>query len=91
MRLRNYAFVTTAYGLVRSVTYNRERSKQYRNLKTERYETRPMLLVDRIERIISRSLSALIVWPFMLGEDLSRLECLARGRDPQEYGIQRTD
>jgi hypothetical protein len=48
-------------------------------------ETKEMLLVDKIARITGKTCAALIVWPHMMVEDLTRLECAVKGKDIREY------
>lgn len=83
--LRRYFTTALAYGFTRSVTYDYQHTKEYRNKKTGKYETKEMLLTDKIGRICSHSMMALGTMPFMIGEDLARLECVVRGKDPSEY------
>ncbi len=61
------------------------RTRKYWNTKHERYETKEMLVLDKIGRVSIKSLSAIIMWPVMLGDDLARLECYVRGKDFEEY------
>ncbi len=44
-----------------------------------------MLVLDKIGRVMSKSFAAIIMWPGMLGDDLTRLECRVRGKDTEEY------
>ena len=74
-----------AYGFTRAVTYDYKDTKKYYNDRTGVYETKEMLLTDKIGQITGKTCAALIVWPGMLGEDLARLECAVKGRDAREY------
>jgi predicted patatin/cPLA2 family phospholipase len=89
-RASNYVFVTAGYGFVRSVTYDYSHTKEYFNTKKYAIETKQMLLTDHLGRITSRTLAAVFAWPWMLGEDLTRLECAVRGKDYAEYGVERS-
>ena len=81
-----YVGATVTYGLVRSVTYERVGSKIYYNNNTKDYETKDMLLVDTVGTVTWNTLAAPSVWPWMLSNDLTRLECAVRGKDVREYG-----
>ena len=82
---RVYFNTTLVYGFTRAVTYDYKRSKRYYNQKTGEYEQKEMLLIDKIGTISGNTLAAVAVWPVMLGEDLARLECAVKGKDPAEY------
>ena len=84
--LRNYAAATFAYGAVRASTYEYEGTREYYNRRTRAFETKPMLGIDRLGRIMCHGFQAFGGWPLMLGGDLTRLECAARGLDRVEYG-----
>ncbi len=83
--LNRYLNVTLSYGFARAVTYDYEGTKNYFNQKTRDFETKPMLYIDVVGRVLSRTLAAGTAWPFMLSYDLARLECAVRGKDPVEY------
>ena len=83
--LRLYVNSALAYGFTRAVTYDYESSKQYYNDRTGRREEKEMLLVDKLGTVSSKTVSAILLWPGMLGEDLARLECAVKGKDPKEY------
>ncbi len=89
-RASNYVCVTAGYGFMRSVTYDYSGTKEYFNTKKYAIETKQMLLTDQLGRITSRTLTAVFAWPWMLGEDLTRLECTVRGKDSAEYGVERS-
>ena len=82
---RVYLRTFLAYGFTRSVTYDYKSTKKYWNEITVNNETKEMLLVDKIARITGKSCAALIVWPHMMVEDLTRLECAVKGKDVREY------
>ena len=85
-RLANiYINTTLTYGFTRAVTYDYEGEKYYRNKKTAEYEKKEMLIFDKIGRISMKTVAATFAWPVMLGDDLIRLECVVRGKDPAEY------
>lgn len=89
---KNLAFYvsgTMLYGFVRSMTYDFKAKKRYFNERTRSFETKNMLLTDAVGRITFNTIAAVSVWPFMLSDDLVRLECAVYGKDPQEYGIAR--
>ncbi len=85
--MNRYLCVTLSYGFVRAVTYDYEGTKNYYNQKTQEFETKPMLYIDDIGRVLFRTLAAGTAWPIMLSDDLARLECAARGKDPAEYSL----
>jgi hypothetical protein len=80
-----YLNTTLLYGFVRSVTYDYDGKKKYFNSKTGMYETKDILIIDQTGRISINTIAAVMCWPLMLGEDLTRLECAARGKDPKEF------
>ncbi len=80
-----YLGSTMLYGFGRAVTYDYEGTKKYFNKKNERYELKEMLLLDKIGSVLFKSIVTITVWPFMLGEDLARLECHLCGKDIKEY------
>jgi hypothetical protein len=82
---RVYMRTFLAYGFTRSVTYDYQSTKKYWNEITVDNETKEMLLVDKIARITGKTCAALIVWPQMMVEDLTRLECAVKGKDVREY------
>ncbi len=84
-----YSFATLSYGFVRSTTYDYESRKIYLNRKVDELEEKDMLLIDQTGRVLTRTCTAVLLWPVMLGDDLARLECFVRGRNPLEYGIGR--
>jgi hypothetical protein len=67
------------------VTYDYKGKKQYYNKITDKHEEKDMLLVDKIGRIMGSTCAALFLWPWILGEDLARLECIIKGKDAREY------
>lgn len=67
------------------MTYDYKNTKKYYNEITGRYEVKDMLLIDKIGRISGSTCAAGFFWPGMLGEDLARLECAAKGKDTREY------
>jgi hypothetical protein len=83
--LRIYVNSALAYGFTRAVTYDYKSSKRYYNDKTGESEDKEMLLVDKIGRISGMTAAAILLWPGMIGEDLARLECAVKGKDPKEY------
>ena len=83
--LRLYAGTTMVYGFTRSVTYDYQSSRKYYNAKTCKYEHKEMLLVDKIGRIAGGTFGATVIWPGMLAEDMTRLECAFKGKDRKEY------
>jgi len=80
-----YGGTVAAYGFTRAVTYDYENTAEYYNRKTFHYESKEMLFTDRVGTILGKTFSAITGWPFLLGRDLIRLECAARGKDLSEY------
>ena len=85
--IKIYAATTFSYGLFRALSYDYAGSKEYFNKKTRKYETKEMLLTDKIGRITHSAFAAITFWTIMMGEDLAMLECKARGKDVDEYDI----
>ncbi len=80
-----YVGATAAYGFTRAVTYDYEKTAEYYNRKTFCYESKEMLFTDKAGTILGKTCFAITGWPFLLGRDLIRLECAARGKDLSEY------
>jgi hypothetical protein len=86
LKLMNYyAGVTVAYGFTRSVTYDYTRDRNYYNEKVSRYETKEMLVTDKLGTVAGKTFSAISVWPFMIVHDFNRLECAVTGKDLKEF------
>jgi hypothetical protein len=82
---RNYIYATLAYGFTRAVTYDYSATQLYHNDVIGRYETKEILLIDSIGKIAGGTFAAAVAWPHMLGNDLAKLECIVRGKNPKEY------
>jgi hypothetical protein len=80
-----YGGTVAAYGFTRAVTYDYENTAEYYNRKTFRYERKEMLFTDKVGTVLEKTCIAITGWPYLLGRDLTRLECAARGRDLSEY------
>ena len=82
--LQIYINVTCAYGLAHAIprvwSY---KTSLYNTLFTE--PKRELLLVDKVGLVVANTVTAPFMWPFLLREDLIRLECFARGRPAQDY------
>ena len=82
--LQIYMNVTCAYGLAHAIprvwSY---KTSLYNTLYTE--PKRELLLVDKVGLVVANTVTAPFMWPFLLREDLIRLECFARGRAAQDY------
>lgn len=83
--LNAYVNVTLAYGFTRAVTYDYHDMKKYFNAKAYKTEVKEMLLVDKAARVGANTLAAIGAWPFMVHEDLRRLECALKRQDVSEY------
>jgi hypothetical protein len=82
---RKYVYATMAYGFTRAATYDYTGTQIYHNEVSGYYETKEILLTDSIGKVASGSFSAPFVWPLMLGQDLTQLECIMKGKNPKEY------
>ena len=78
------------FGFIRSVTYDEKVKSEYYNRNTRSFEVKQMLIVDRIGRVIFNTCAAVTVWPWMLRDDLVKLECRVRDKDSVEYGYERS-
>ena len=85
--VRVYVQSVAVYGFTRAVTWDYAGSKEYYNARTHEYEIKEKLLVDKAWCVLDGTFSAYFAWPFMLGDDLTRLECAVKGRDAREYGL----
>jgi hypothetical protein len=85
--VRVYLKSTALYGFTRAVTWDYEGKQEYYNARTHKYEMKDKLLVDKACSVVGGTFAAYFAWPFMLGDDLTRLECAVKGRDAREYGL----
>jgi hypothetical protein len=85
--VRLYLKGTALYGFTRAVTWEYEGKKEYYNARTREFETKEKLIVDKAAGIAGGTFSAYFAWPYMLGDDLTRLECAVKDRDAREYGL----
>lgn len=79
--LRQYLKITLAYGFVHAVPYAW-------NCKTSLYSghgRRELLVVDKASVIFANTVTAPILWPFLLRDDLIRVECFVRGKPVKDY------
>lgn len=74
-----------AYGLAHAVPF-------VWSYKTSMYSTygrlepkRELLLVDKVGLVFATTVTAPILWPFLLREDMIRLECFACGKPVSDY------
>jgi hypothetical protein len=81
--LRRYVAVTMTYGAVRAVTYDRggvgDGNGNYYNTRTHALENKPMLFTHAVGHVVGRACVAVLDLPWLLGEDITRLECAVRG------------
>ena len=82
---RYYVNATLGYGFTRAVTYDFSGTKEYFNKKSGKYETKEMILTDKLTGVVSRTCAAITVWPVMLAEDFRRLEFSITRKDALEY------
>ncbi len=82
-----YLQSTVLYGFTRVVTWDYEGKKEYYNARTREFETREKLIVDKACSVFGGTCAAYFAWPFMLGDDLTRLECAVKGLEAREYGL----
>ena len=87
--LAYYLCGTLSYGFIRSVSYNWNSTRRYHENSTGLYVLKEKLIIDKIGSVTGDTLAAVAVWPVMMGEDLVRLECVVRGKDSGEYGMDR--
>jgi hypothetical protein len=82
--LRIYIQCTCLYGLLHAIpqcwSY---RTRMYSRSYSE--EAKEVLLVDKAILMAAHAVSAPVIWPLLLRDDLIRLECLARGKPAGEY------
>jgi hypothetical protein len=76
-----YVGVTWAYGVAHAIPFLWSRKTKY-VLSKERQD---MLLVDKVLHGAQLGCSSLFLWPFLLREDLIRLECLMRGKRASDF------
>jgi hypothetical protein len=85
--MKVYLQSTTLYGFTRAVTWDYEGKKEYYNARTKEFETKEKLIVDKAYGVLRGAFAAYFVWPGMLSDDLTRLECAVKGREAREYGV----
>ena len=79
--IRLYVGATSAYGLAHGVPYAW-------NKKTRMYGDSSkcdMLLVDKCFLVAANTVTAPMLWPLIMRDDLIRLECLVRGKSTRDY------
>jgi len=86
-KIHQYLKITMAYGFVHAVPYawNRKTSL-YRG-----HGRKELLFVDKAGWIVTNTVAAPFWWPFLVREDLIRLECLARGKRISDYMLDNDD
>ena len=90
-RVTSYFSITMLYGLTRGVYERCDCKETYMNFRTNKRETKPMLLSQKAGAILKSTTVAPLVWPFMLCEDAVHLELCLCKIDPATYGIQPSD
>ncbi len=80
-----YLKCTALYGFSRAVTWDYDGTKEYYNARTRKYEVKGKLMVDKAQSVLGGTFSACYAWPFMICDDLTRLECAVKKRDVCEY------
>lgn len=79
--LRLYVGATCAYGLAHAVPHAwNKKTWMYRT--TDKCE---LLVVDKLFLVVANTATAPILWPFIVRDDLIRLECLVRGKPARDY------
>ena len=58
----------------------------YTNNTNGKHEKQPVLLTHKIGYLVAGGCIGVAMWPIMLKDDVTRLECLLRGKDPSNYG-----
>lgn len=79
-----YLGITQAYGLVHAISGVWSYKTSLYNTKYDEPK-RELLLVDKVGLVVANTVTAPFLWPFLLREDLIRLECFARGQSTQGY------
>ena len=82
-----YFYATAAYGVLRSFPRLYERQESYYDIQSNRTQTRPMLLTEKIARAFAVGAAAPVLWPFFLFTDIKLAEILLMNKDPKQYGF----
>jgi hypothetical protein len=79
--LRLYIGATCAYGLAHAVpiAWNKKTWMYGSSSKCD------LLLVDKCFLVAANTVTAPMLWPLLLRDDLIRLECLVRGKPARDY------
>jgi hypothetical protein len=79
-----YLGCTMAYGLAHAVPFVWSyKTSLYRKHYND--PLRELLLVDKVGLVFATTVTAPILWPFLLREDMIRLECFACGKPVSDY------
>ena len=82
--LTRYFHITWAYGLAHAIPYVWSyKTSLYRTLYKD--PKRELLLVDKAALVVATTVTGPFLWPFLLREDLIRLECFAGGQPTHDY------
>ena len=85
-----YLGITMAYGFAHAVPF----AWSY---KTSLYRTtynapkQELLVVDKVALVVVNTVTTPFLWPFLLREDMIRLECFARGKPVSDYIVPDSD
>jgi hypothetical protein len=75
-----------AYGLAHAIPLVRARRTVYKyDFNDNKLGREPLLWTDQLGLAAAIAVSTPFTWPFMLREDLIRLECLVRGKQARDY------
>ena len=87
LHLGRYMLVTTTYGCISAIPQTWRQKRKYTNGETFMTELLPTPIVEKFGRVFLKSLAATAWWPYMLYNDLLRLELHCKGENPRKYGF----
>jgi hypothetical protein len=82
-----YMLATFAYGGISAVPQTWRAKRKYTNGDTYKTEILPVPIVEKFGIALSKMCVAPVWWPFMMYNDLTRLELHYKNVDPRKYGF----
>jgi hypothetical protein len=83
-----YLAITAGYSLTRTIPRVWDATVEHKNRITNKFEIKPMLITHKLAACIVCTITGPWLWPVYATEDVTRLECYLRGKNPAEYGIE---
>ena len=82
-----YMLATATHGCISAIPQTWRAKRKYTNRETFKTELLPTPIVEKFGLVFLKSLAATAWWPYMLYNDLLRLELHCKGENPRKYGF----